>query len=78
MASENARANRQKIRQIVEKLNSQVGALQALETQIKRRDSKDLDELARAGQIAKAVTQVNQGLTTLKQASQEPARGLFG
>jgi hypothetical protein len=79
MASENARANSSKATRIKNNLNAQLRELQSLEAEIKRRDGKDLDEVARAEQIAKAAAQVRSAITTLDPATKgPPSRGLFG
>jgi hypothetical protein len=79
MASENARANSSKASRIKSGLNTQLRELQSLEAEIKRRDEKDLDELARAEHIAKAAAQLRSAITTLDPATKgPPSRGFFG
>ena len=61
------------------RLNAQLRQPQSLEAEIKRRDAKDLDEVARAEHIAGAAARVKRAIATLGPATKgPPSRGLFG
>jgi hypothetical protein len=78
MASENARANSQRAKRIRNTLSVQLRELQSLEAQIKKLDSNDLDERARAEHVAKAAAHVKAAAAALEPATKgPPSRGIF-